>query len=81
MLQEADNCPFPGTHHSNEHDYWRSTEVVVGVAPVRSVRILSRLDHDIQLNPTPLKMGLISVNARAIMRRELLAYKVSIYAA
>ena len=62
MLQEADSCPFPGTHHSNEHDYWRSTEVVVGVAPVRPVRILSRLDHDIQLNLTPLKMGLISVN-------------------
>ena len=43
---------------------------------------LSRLDHDIQLKLTSLKAGSISecCNARAIMRKELLAYKVSIYA-
>lgn len=63
MLKEADGCPFPGTHHSNEHDYWRSTGVGVGVVPVCPVRILSGLDHDILLNPTPLKTDLISVNA------------------
>lgn len=63
MLREADGCPFPGTHHSNERDYWRSTEVGVGVVPVHPVRILSRLGHDIQLNLMPLKTGLISVNA------------------
>jgi hypothetical protein len=47
MLKEAGGCPFPGTHHSNEHDYWRSTEVGVGVVPIHPVRILSRLGHDI----------------------------------
>ena len=67
MPKDANGCPFPGTHHSNEHDYWHSTEVGVGVVPVRPVRILSRLDHNIQLNLMPLKTDLISVNAVILM--------------
>lgn len=50
MLKDANGCPFPGTHHSNERDYRRSTEVGVGVVPVRPVRILSGLDHEFDAN-------------------------------
>lgn len=50
MLKDANGCPFPGTHHSNEHDYWHSTEMGVGVVPVRPVRIL--FGHSVESDAT-----------------------------